>query len=571
MKTLKTFRTGSSVMLKVAVLFAVLLVAGLAGCSSDDPTRSGSTPSGSTPSAPTASGPTPTSPPPAAAQPTATPTNTPVPEPTILRYAAEEFGSETLDPTLPQPTTNAGFAGPLWDWLTYYVPGEGLKPGFATSWEQSEDGLSWTFELEEGATFHDGTPVTASDVRFTLMEAFRREEARTSRVEQFKKAIMDVEVVDSHTVRVITNAPAPTFPFDVSQQPGIEGIILPEAYIKSVGWDEFARNPIGSGPWKFVRHESGNLIEFEAHEGFRDPPQFDQLHVFLVPEESSRIAMLETDEADIAKISVDKIESMKSSGFTVLENPEPTTVAILFFGTYQPEAGSTGKLEVRQALNLAINRQEIIDSLYQGNGVPAPLFPVTPDRLGFPDDLEPYPFDPERAKQLLAGSGDEGFPITIFSTQGASSLNLAQAVASYWSAIGVNVTVEPIDIGVLRPKYVGDQDPSIFGHAWAIGTTSRLNGAQDLVPWWGKVYKILQLADNVDELALAANAAPTQEQMEELTRQAYRVLHGDYRAAPIAYVADTVWAYGNGLGDVSIDNPTFRLLQPSLETAAPAN
>ena len=136
MKTLKTFRTGSSVMLKVAVLFAVLVVAGLAGCSSDDPTPSGPTPSGSTPSAPTASGPTPTSPPPAAAQPTATPTNTPIPEPTILRFAAEEFGSETLDPTLPQPSTNAGFAGPLWDWLTYYVPGEGLKPGFATRWEQ---------------------------------------------------------------------------------------------------------------------------------------------------------------------------------------------------------------------------------------------------------------------------------------------------------------------------------------------------------------------------------------------------------------------------------------------------
>ncbi len=484
-EVMNKFRIGPDVILKVTVLLVALMVVGLAGCSSDDPTPTPTSP-------PAAESPTATPVPPAA--PTATPTNTPVPEPTILRYASEEFGSETLDPTLPQPTTNAGFAGPLWDWLTYFVPGEGLKAGFATSWAQSEDGLSWTFELEEDATFHDGSQVTASDVRFTLMEAFRREEARTSRVEQFKKAIKDVEVIDSHTVRVITNTPAPTFPFDVSQQPGIEGIILPEAYIKSVGWDEFALKPIGSGPWKFVRHETGNLIEFEAHEGFRNPPQFDQLHVFLVPEESSRIAMLEAGEADIAKISVDKIESMRSAGFTILENPEPTTVAVLFFATYQDTAGPAGKLKVRQALNLAINRQEIIDSLYQGNGVPAALFPTTPQRLGFPDDLEPYPFDPERAKQLLAETGDEGFPITIFSSQGESSTNLAQAVASYWSAIGVNATVEPIDIGVLRPKYVGEsQSPDIFGQGWAIGVTSRLNGAQDLVPWWGKVYKISSL------------------------------------------------------------------------------
>jgi len=548
---MNTFRTGPRSMVKVAFLFATLLVVGLLGCSSDDPTA------------------TPTRP--AAPSPTATPTNTPVPEPTVLRYAASEFGSETLDPTLPQPSTNAGFAGPLWDWLTYFVPGEGLKPGFATSWEQSADGLSWTFELEEGKTFHDGSPVTANDVRFTLMEAFRREEAMTSRVEQFKKAIKDVEVIDAHTVRVITNTPSPTFPFDVSQQPGIEGIILPEAYVNRVGWAEFALNPIGSGPWKFVRHETGNLIEFEANEDFRNPPQFDQLHVFLVPEEAGRIAMLEADEVDIAEVSVDKTSRMKDAGFKILENPEPTTIAILLFATYQDAAGPAGKLKVRQALNFAINRQEIIDTLYQGNGVPAPLFPVTPDRLGFPEGLEPYPYDPERAKALLKETGDEGFTIKIFVHRENVS-NLAQAVAGYWAAIGVNAVVEPIDIGVLRPKYVGEkQSPDIFGQAWAIGVTSRLNGAQDLVPWWGKVYKILQLADNVDELALAANAAATQPEMEDLTRQAYRILHEDYRSAPIAYVADTTWAYGNELGSVEIDNPTFRLLQPSLETAVPAN
>jgi len=541
---MNTFRTGSSIMLKVAALLAALMVVGLAGCS-DDPTAT------SRPNA------------------TAAPTNTP--QPTVLRVAVEEFGSETLDPTIPQPTTNAGFAGPLWDWLTYFTPGEGLKPGFAKSWAQSADGLSWTFELVEGATFHDGSPVTASDVRFTLMEAFRREDARTSRVEAFKKAIKDVEVVGPHTVRIITNTPSPTFPFDVSQQPGIEGIILPEAYINKVGWDEFALNPVGSGPWKFVRHVTGDLIEFEAHEGFRNPPAYDKLQVFLVPEESGRIAMLEADEADIAKISVDKISSVEGSGFKVVENPERTTIAILLFATYRDTAGPTGKAKVREALNLAVNRQEVIDSLYQGKGEPAVLFPVAPGRLGFPDTLTPYPFDPERAKQLLAETGDEGFSITIFSHQGEGSTNLAQAVAGYWAAVGVNAKVEPIDIGVLRPKYVGDQSPDIFGQGWAIGTTSRLNGAQDLVPWWGKVYNILQLADNVDDLALAANAAPTQEEMESLTRDAYQIIYDDYRAVPIAYVTDTVWAYGNGLGSIVIDNPTYRVLQPSLYTAVPAN
>lgn len=492
-----------------------------------------------------------------------------------LRYAATSFGEENLDPTVTAITASLGMAGPLWDWLTEVTADGKLQPGLATSWKPSGDGLTWVFRLRQGVKFHDGREMTAEDVQFTLMEAFRRPEAKSSRAVQFRKGIKDVKVVDRYTVSIHTAAPWPTFPFDVSNQPGIEGIVLPKHYVQKAGWAGFARRPMGTGPYKFVRHEVGTAVEFEAwKEHWKTPPHFDRLRITVVPEAATRIAMLKTGQVDIADVSLDEVAEVERSGLKIAEDPQPTSVRIHLYGTYYDNAGPIRDTRVRQALNLAINREEMVRTLFRGKGKAAAVFPPAPISIGYPRELKPYPYDPQRAKKLLAEAGfPNGFAIKLFSlsTGGfAQFQQVAEAVAGYWDAIGVRTSIVPTDLGAFRPLYMASpQSPQVVGQAGVFATTGRLNGADDLRIWWTTAGKITQLANNVEELAKNAAAGRTVEEITQTVEKAYQILYKDYRSVPIADVSGTLWAYGNQVAGVKV-RPLRGYITPSLATATAA-
>ena len=151
-------------------------------------------------------------------------TNSASSEAKTLRYAVQSFGAETFDPTLTSITTGLGFAGPLWDWLTVVDANGNLSPGLAESWSSSPDAKVWTFKLRRDVKFHDGSAMTAEDLKFTLQVGFGRKEAKSSRSKQFRGKIKTVEVVDPYTAKIIMHKAWPTFAHDVSNQPGIEGI-----------------------------------------------------------------------------------------------------------------------------------------------------------------------------------------------------------------------------------------------------------------------------------------------------------------------------------------------------------
>lgn len=492
-----------------------------------------------------------------------------------LRYATTSFGEENLDPTVTAITASLGIAGPLWDWLTEVTADGKLQPGLATSWKSSGDGLTWVFRLRQGVKFHDGREMTAEDVQFTLMEAFRRPEAKSSRAVQFRKGIKDVKVVDRYTVSIHTAAPWPTFPFDVSNQPGIEGIVLPKHYVQKVGWASFARRPMGTGPYKFVRHEVGNSIEFEAwKEHWKTPPHFDRLRIVVVSEAATRVAMLKTGQVDIADVSLDEVPEIERSGLKVAEDPQPTSVRIHLYGTYYENAGPIGDARVRLALNLAINREEMVRTLFRGKGNPAAVFPPSSISIGYPRELKPYPYDPQRARKLLAEAGlPNGFSIKLFSlsTGGfAQFQQVAEVVAGYWDAIGVRTSIVPTDLGAFRPLYMASpQSPQVVGQAGVFVTTGRLNGADDLRIWWTTAGKITQLANNVEELSKKAAEGRTVEEIAQIVEKAYQVLYKDYRGIPIADVSGTLWAYGNQVVDVKV-RPFRGYITPSLATATAA-
>jgi ABC-type transport system substrate-binding protein len=287
-----------------------------------------------------------------------------------------------------------------------------------------------------------------------------------------------------------------------------------------------------------------------------------------VPEASTRVAMLKTGQVDIADVSLDDVKDLKAAGFRIVNDPQPSSVRIHLYGSYYDNAGPIGKIEVRKALNLAINRQELVDTLFIGQAKPAAVFPISPLSIGYPEDLKPYPYDPAEAKRLLAAAGyPNGFRIKLYAVPtGGFTLykQVCEVVAGYWEAIGVKAEIVPTDMGTFRPMFIKQpQDPAIVGHASVFTTTSRLNGATGLGIWWTKQRKILQLAGNVEDHYAKASKAGSVEEIAGLVKEAYHVIYNEHRGIPLADVDGVLWALGNQAKDVVL-TPYRGYIQPSL-------
>ncbi|MBI2918502.1 MAG: hypothetical protein HYY01_10985 [Chloroflexi bacterium] len=475
--------------------------------------------------------------------------------PQDLVYAGASWGEENLDPTMSSLPWE--FTGPLWDLPVELTANGELKPRFATSWEQSADGLSWTFKLRQGIKFHDGQEMTAEDVKFSL-EAVARPGARASRTATFRTRIKSIDVVDRYTVRINTNQPWVTLVYDLSTQAGSEGIVLPKGYVERVGWTEFNSKPIGSGPGTFAQHRAGNFIEFSANKDYwLFTPEFDRFRFVLVPELSTRIAMLKMGQADITRITLGTVPEVEKAGFRTITDPQYLSLRLHLFGTYLPQAGPLADLRVRQALNLAIDRQEMVDTMFYGRGKPAAVFPAGEITLGYPADLKPYPHDTAKAKQLLSEAGHaKGLNITLYAVTAGSFTQhreVAEAVAGYWRQIGVETKIIPTDTAWMRPRRnKAPQAPEIIGTAETFGGTARAVGIDDLSIWWSQAGRISQLADNIDDIVKRGLEAPTVEEMAKATQEAYRIIYNDYRSVPLVNIYSEIWGLGKRIGNIQV-------------------
>src|SRR5215510_13398369 len=226
-----------------------------------------------------------------------------------LVFAVESLAAQTLDPILEGRPGNAVYQAAMYDSLVGFdLAKGGIGPGVAERWVMAEDGLSWVFHLRPGQTFHNGDPLTAHDVKFSL-ERQMSPKSLAAAAASMRRSIERIEVVDELTVRVNTKEPQLGLPAALSRAVAPEGAIMPKKYLETVGEEEFRKKPIGSGPWKFVRNVPGDRIEFEAvsQAHWRGRPRFKSLHILQIPEESTRVAMVRTGEAAIASISPETV------------------------------------------------------------------------------------------------------------------------------------------------------------------------------------------------------------------------------------------------------------------------
>ncbi len=320
-----------------------------------------------------------------------------------------------------------------------------VKPALAKEWEQIDD-LTWKITLQEDATFHNGEPVTAKAVEFSFNRVFDPDIQcpHKGKLSAFK----EVNVVDEYTFTITSEKPF---------APGLNILglylpIVPPEYIKTVGNAKYNTNPVGSGPYKlekWVRGESVNLERFEDYYGPK--PYYKKVIFRAVPEGASRVAALLTGEADvISGIAVHQRKTIEESGKAYL-TPQMGVMPYLGLNTY--EAPFDDK-RVRQAANYSVNKELLNRALFNGKAILC-AGPISPRTFGADMDLKPYPFDPQKSKDLLKAAGyPNGIEVRLaYPTDMAQIQEQAEAIAADLAKGGIKVMLEPFERAVMWQRY----------------------------------------------------------------------------------------------------------------------
>ncbi|MGQ4807531.1 HTH-type transcriptional regulator SgrR [Candidatus Entotheonellaceae bacterium PAL068K] len=339
--------------------------------------------------------------------------------------------------------------------------------GAATRWEMAPDGLTWTFWLRDNVTFHNGDPLTAEDVKFSIGKMMGPQ-AVASYIGRLRAQIASVEVAGPHKLVIKTKKPALFLPWDLSDIQGTEGMIQPKKHTEQVGDDEFARHPVGSGPYRVAERRHGHYLKLEAVDNhwYLGVPKYKTVLIKKVPEESTRIAMLKTGEADVISVSRERSPELKEAGFNIFTKSRWSILGMYLHEQWRPEV-PIAKLKVRQALNLAVNREELAQYVFANMAVPGVSYPIPSRAPGADPKLEPYPYDPEKARQLLKEAGyPNGFEITMYSYPRADVPEMprfVEAVAGYFAEIGVKAKIVPTEYASYRKKRLGFDLPGETG------------------------------------------------------------------------------------------------------------
>ena len=341
------------------------------------------------------------------------------------------------------------------------------ESGAATKWEASEDKKTWTFTLRDNIKFHNGDILTSDDVQFSLHKMFSPQSV-ASYVGRLRQQISSIKTDGPNKVIITTKDPAPFLPWELSDIQGTEGMLQPKAYTEQVGDEGFTAKPVGSGPYQVVERKHGDYIKLQAVENHwhLGTPKYKTIVLKKVPEESTRIAMLKTGEADVISVSRERAPEVKAEGMNVFVKSRWSILGVYFHEQWREEV-PISKLKVRQALSHAINREELAQYVFAGSAVPASVFPIPSRAPGAAPELKPHEYDPDKAKALLKEAGyPDGFEVTVYSFPRADVPEMGrfiEAMAGYFAEVGVTAKIVPTEYASYRKKRLGFDLPGAMG------------------------------------------------------------------------------------------------------------
>jgi len=352
--------------------------------------------------------------------------------------------------------------------LVIQDPEGNYVPYLAESWEMSEDGLTWTFHLKKGITFHDGTPLTAQDVAWTYTRA--KDPANPGAAGATLAAVESIEATDDSTV--VMHLPQPFFPLLTSlSDPAFFGILSQKA-VEAAG-DDYGRQPVGSGPYKFKEWVTGEKVVLERNPDFswgpayahQGPWYFDQIEYRIVPETATQVVSMEAGEVDFGGIAPSDEETIRQTGlFTLYDLVYQGTGPHLEFNNSRPPLDDA---RVRQALSMAIDRDVIVKVVMQGQAA-VQYGPLSASTIGYWPGVEyvGYKYNLDKAKALMQEAGytanasgmleKDGQPLkfTLKTIAGEETwLKIAEILQEQFKALGVDIQLEQQEAGAL----VGDE------------------------------------------------------------------------------------------------------------------
>jgi peptide/nickel transport system substrate-binding protein len=426
------------------------------------------------------------------------------------------------------PGENVGVITPFWVLYALYdavvkpMPGNLMAPSLAESWTVSPDHRTYEFKLRQGVRFHNGDPFTAEDVKFSFL--------RAKSAKLLREKVKEVVVAGAHRVRFVLHEPWPDFMPTYGTLATAAAWIVPKAYIEKVGDDGFKKHPIGLGPYKFVSNTPGVELVMEAYEGYwRKMPSVKRLVYKSVPEPTTRVAMVKRGEVDLAYLidAAQAQEIQRDPNLKIVFSGGIGSFFLDFFDMWDPKS-PWHDVRVRKAASFAIDRRSISEA--DTLGASKPTGNVVPRTFEFALPLEPDPYDPARAKRLLAEAGyPNGFDAGDLHAYPPYN-STTEAVGNSLAAIGIRTRMRTME-------------RAAFFQAWA---TKKLKGVcmcvlalygnaatriAEWVPGTG-TYAYGSFPD-IDDLYKRQATELDRKKREALLHEIQQIIHDRVRFAPI--------------------------------------
>ncbi len=355
--------------------------------------------------------------------------------PVWAQEIAIAIGSEptTLDPQLRDDGGERAITDNIFETLLFRDADGTLRPSLAASMPVQVDETTWEVDLRDGVSFHNGEPFNADAAAFSVNRIIDPE--FNSEQSSFFASITGATAVDGDTIHITTDGPDPILPARLYWMK-----MVPPGAADS---EDFASNPVGTGPYQFVDWNRGSSIELAANPDYwGEAPSIQDVEFRFISEFGTRLSSLLSGETDLITNLLPEFVGQVPRAVAVsgLELP----IVIL-----NADDGPTADARVRQALNMAIDHEALAESLFAGYADVAQGQLMAPSFFGFNPDIPGYSYDPDRARELISEAGAEGAEIELVGTAGRwlKDREMIEVIASYWEDIGVQPNVRIFEFG----------------------------------------------------------------------------------------------------------------------------
>ncbi|MFY1709142.1 ABC transporter substrate-binding protein [Tritonibacter scottomollicae] len=428
----------------------------------------------------------------------------------------------------------------VWDGLIYRDPKTNEYIGnLATSWEWIDD-TTLELKLREGVTFHNGEPFNADDVVYTVNYVAKEENGvKTQRNVNWMKS---AEKVDDYTVRILLKD---KFPAAIEFLSGPVSM-YPNEYYAEAGPSGMGLKPVGTGPYKVTDVVPGQHFVLEKNENYHDSPkgqpEIDKIDIRTIPDVNTQMAELFSGSLDLIwQVPADQAEKLAEMGQFTVANESTMRVGYL----QMDSAGRSGEdnpftnAKVREAVNYAINREELVEALLQGASqvINTPCFP---SQFGCVQDVTTYDYNPEKAKELLTEAGyPDGFSTPFYAYR---DRQYAEAISSYLNAVGIDTDFKMLQYSALRELNMKGEVPLSF-QTW--GSYS-INDASAMVSQFFKHGSLDSTRDDevLEWLDVADSSTNPDERIENYTKALKKITKEAYWAPMFSYNTNYVFTGG---------------------------